>query len=268
MVIGRGRRREHLKDTSKGVTTGVAQLPAAHARIQGNPEGIKWPSVTPGSHVTTVLLLRKKTREKPGMSRTYFGQGHFWTEPLPITWLTSLRIKEATLGRYYANSGQGTWLASLLVTWLTSLPVTWLPVAPPHRSTANATLSVPIYYSRVLYNNASALLTRGKLLHGCCSSLRDECFGPMILVQPHPCLLKCLYQSRVVSGDVSEGYRFCLYDFSLGFWTCSDIVCSMFYISFYFRKINLIYKWIHLYSKKYMFYWRNLHCGGIVLVLM
>ena len=75
MAIGRGRRREHLKDTSKGVTTGVAQLPVAHAHIQGNPEGIKWPSVTPGSHVTTVLLLRKKAREKPGMGRTYFRSG-------------------------------------------------------------------------------------------------------------------------------------------------------------------------------------------------
>ena len=91
--------------------------------------------------------------------------------------------------------------------------------------------------SRVLYNNASVLLTRGKRLHGCFSSLRDECFGPRILVQPHLCLLKCLYQSREVSCDVSEGYWFCLYDFSLGCWTCSDNVCSMFYISSYFRKI-------------------------------
>ena len=32
--------------------------------------------------------------------------------------------------------------------------------------------------SRVLYNNASVLLTRGKRLHGCFSSLRDECLGP------------------------------------------------------------------------------------------
>jgi hypothetical protein len=41
MVIGRGRRREHPKDTSKGVTTGVAQLPVAHAHTQGKTEGIK-----------------------------------------------------------------------------------------------------------------------------------------------------------------------------------------------------------------------------------
>jgi hypothetical protein len=39
MVIGRRRRREHPKDTSEGVTTGVAQLPVAHAHTQGNSEG-------------------------------------------------------------------------------------------------------------------------------------------------------------------------------------------------------------------------------------
>jgi hypothetical protein len=70
MVIGPGRRREHPKDTSKGVTwpsvtTDVAQHPFPHAHTQGNPEGVKWPSVTSGSHVTTVLLLRKKARGKP-----------------------------------------------------------------------------------------------------------------------------------------------------------------------------------------------------------
>jgi hypothetical protein len=57
MVIGRGRRREHPMDTSEGVrwpsvTTGVAQLPVAHAHTQGNLEGVKWPWVTSGSHVT------------------------------------------------------------------------------------------------------------------------------------------------------------------------------------------------------------------------
>ena len=32
MVIGRGRRREHPKDTSEGVTTDIVQLPVAHAQ--------------------------------------------------------------------------------------------------------------------------------------------------------------------------------------------------------------------------------------------
>ena len=76
MILGRGRRREHPKDTSKrvtwpSVTTGVAQLPVAHAHIQGNPEGVNWPLVA-------MLLLRKT----PGKSRACVeptsGQGLFW----------------------------------------------------------------------------------------------------------------------------------------------------------------------------------------------
>jgi hypothetical protein len=157
MVIGRGWSREHPKDTSKGITTGVAQLPVAHAHIQGKTEGIKWPSVTSGSHVTTVLLLRNKRGKNRACAEHTSGQGHFRTGPLPVTWLMSLLVKKAPLERIWRNfgcawadhaSGQGPRLASLLVTWLTSLPVTWLPIAPPHRSTANATLSVPIYSSR------------------------------------------------------------------------------------------------------------------------
>ena len=85
MVIGRGRRREHPMDTSEGVkwpsgTTGVVQLPVAHAHTQGNAEGIKWPSVTSGSHVTTA---KKKAREKAGHAqnilpdRNISGQGLF-----------------------------------------------------------------------------------------------------------------------------------------------------------------------------------------------
>ena len=78
MVIGRGRRREHPKDTSEGITwpsatMGVAQLPVGHAHTQGNPEGVKWTSVTSGSHVTTMLLRRKKNAgENRGIRRTYF----------------------------------------------------------------------------------------------------------------------------------------------------------------------------------------------------
>jgi hypothetical protein len=45
MVIGRGRRREHSMDSSEGVkwpsvTTGVVELPVAHAHTQGNAEGV------------------------------------------------------------------------------------------------------------------------------------------------------------------------------------------------------------------------------------
>jgi hypothetical protein len=41
---------EHPMDTSEGVkwpsvTTGVVELPVAHAHTQGNAEGVKWPLV-------------------------------------------------------------------------------------------------------------------------------------------------------------------------------------------------------------------------------
>ena len=158
MVIGRGRRREHPKDTSKGVTTGVAQLPVAHAHIQGNPEWIKWPSVTPGNHVTTVLLLRKKTREKPGMSRTYFRSG----SPLDrassghVTDVTS--VQKTLLLRIWRNfrlrmriTYFRTWhltdVISGHVTDITFGHITSGHVISPHSTPSNANWSVPIYYS-------------------------------------------------------------------------------------------------------------------------
>ena len=87
MVIGRGRRREHPNDTSEGVTwpsitTGVAQLPVAHVHTQGNPEGVKRPSVTSGSHVTTT---KKKARGKSrACVEPISGQDRFRTLSLPI----------------------------------------------------------------------------------------------------------------------------------------------------------------------------------------
>jgi hypothetical protein len=41
----------------------------AHAHTQDNPEGVKWPLVTSGSHGITT---KKKAGKKPGMRRTYF----------------------------------------------------------------------------------------------------------------------------------------------------------------------------------------------------
>ena len=49
--------------------------------------------MTFGSHVTTVLLLRKKLGEKPGMRRIYFDQDHFRTGSLPVTSLCHFRSK-------------------------------------------------------------------------------------------------------------------------------------------------------------------------------
>ena len=94
------------------------------------------------------------------MRRTYFRSGSLPDRASSghVTDVTS--GQKALLGRIWRNfrlrmrrtyfrtwSLPVTWLTSLPVTWLTSLPVTWLPVAPPHSTTANVTLSVPIYYS-------------------------------------------------------------------------------------------------------------------------
>jgi hypothetical protein len=86
------------------------------------------------------------------MRRTYFRSGSLPDRASSghVTDVTS--GQKALLGRIWRNfrlrmrrTYFRTW--SLPVTWLTSLPVTWLPVAPPHSTTANVTLSVPIYYS-------------------------------------------------------------------------------------------------------------------------
>ena len=100
--IRRGRRREHPMDISTGVTwpsvtTGVAQLPVAHAHTQGNPEGGQ---VIFGSHVTTT---KKKAREKAGHTqnllpvRATSGQGLFRSRDF----VTS--CQKAPLGRIWHN---------------------------------------------------------------------------------------------------------------------------------------------------------------------
>jgi hypothetical protein len=53
--------------------TDIAQFLVAHAHIQGNPEGVTWPSVISGSPCTcTTAMVRKNAGGKPGMRRTYF----------------------------------------------------------------------------------------------------------------------------------------------------------------------------------------------------
>jgi hypothetical protein len=120
-------------------------------------KGVKWPSVTSGSYVTTA---KKKAREKPGHAQNLLpvmatsGQGPFRLRdfvtfgqkaPLGRIW-PNFRFR---MRRTYLRTGSlpVTWMTSLPVTRLTSLPVTSLPVAPPHHSTSNANLSVPIYHS-------------------------------------------------------------------------------------------------------------------------
>ena len=134
MVIGRGRRREHPNDTSKGVTWPRSLRVLRNFRLRmrtlnGTPKWIKWPSVTYGSHVTTVLLLRKTRGEKRGMRRIFFRSGPLLEKTSSGHVTFSLPIKSPHQGGYCATSGcacaQHT---SGQGTWLTSLPVTSLPV--------------------------------------------------------------------------------------------------------------------------------------------
>ena len=80
------------------------------------------------------------------MHRTYF-----WSWPLPdrassghVT--LSLAIKKAPLGRIWLRFRLRMRRTYFRFRWLKALPITSLPIAPPHRSTANMTWAVPIYY--------------------------------------------------------------------------------------------------------------------------
>jgi hypothetical protein len=105
MVIGRGRRREHPKDTSKGSSELRSLRVLRNLRLcmrtpKGTPKG--WSDLW--SHpVAMVLLLRKKRGKKPWMCRTYFRSA-----PLPdrvssshVTDVTSGH--KALLGRIWYN---------------------------------------------------------------------------------------------------------------------------------------------------------------------
>jgi hypothetical protein len=59
MIIGCGRHREHPQPTLFTTTTGVHNFRLRTP--EGTPKGVKWPSVTSGSHGTTT---KKKAREK------------------------------------------------------------------------------------------------------------------------------------------------------------------------------------------------------------
>jgi hypothetical protein len=90
MDIGRGHRRGHPKDTSKGVTwpsvtTGVAQLPVVLPHTQENPEFVKWASVTSGIHVTTVLLQRKKSAKSRACAEHTSGHVFFLWRQSDVT---------------------------------------------------------------------------------------------------------------------------------------------------------------------------------------
>ena len=111
-----------------------------------------------------LLLLRKKRGEKRAHAHnllpvwTASGHGHFRSRdfvtsgqktPIGQIWC-NFRLRMG-ISYFRAGSLPVAWLTSPPVTSLpvTSLPVTSLPVAP-HSTSANTTLSVPIYYWSLL----------------------------------------------------------------------------------------------------------------------
>jgi hypothetical protein len=77
LPLGRGRRREHHKNTSKWSHDLRSLRVLRNFRLRmrtsnGTPKWVKWHSVTSGSHVTTT---KKKCGKKSGMRRTYFRSG-------------------------------------------------------------------------------------------------------------------------------------------------------------------------------------------------
>ena len=132
-VIGRGRRREHLKDTSEGghVTFGhygcCATSGCAYPREPRRASSDLW------SHPVAMLLLLRKTRgKKRGMRRTYFRSGPLldratsWRGQVTFgSHVTTTKKKAREKAGHAQNllpvrttSGQG-----LFQSWLTSLPV-------------------------------------------------------------------------------------------------------------------------------------------------
>jgi hypothetical protein len=106
MAIGPGCRREHPNQHCLLLLRVLHTFRLRMRTPKGTPKGVKWPSVTFGSHDTTT---KKNTRGKKwGMRRTYFPSGHFWTGPIPdsvssgqVTDVTS--GQKAPLGRIWRN---------------------------------------------------------------------------------------------------------------------------------------------------------------------
>ena len=149
-VKGRRRRREHPKDTSEGITwpsatMGVAQLPVGHAHTQGNPEGLKWTSVTSGSHVTTILILRKKRGEKQGACAEHTS-GH-------VTHVTSGQKTptRADIAQFPVAHVQNI-LPDRACDWVTSVHITSGSTSQHLRKCDFFRTVLPIYYLRAMEN--------------------------------------------------------------------------------------------------------------------
>ena len=86
-----------------------------------------------------------------------------------------------------------------------------------------------ITFNTRLYVRVGILFTRGKLLHDCIISLREEVWTHKTILTP-PLLLKCLYQLRKGSSHVS--IMPLSLQFSIRFWNCSNSVVFLFCFSF------------------------------------
>jgi hypothetical protein len=144
MIIGRGRRREHLNQHC--LLLWVLHNFRLRIRTQREPRS---GSSDIWSHpVAMVLILRKKRGKKPGMRRTYFR-----SRPLPdrasssdVT--LSLPVKMFPLGRILCNFRlrmRRTYFRTGHMTDVTSGHVTDVTFG---HVTSGSTLSVPIYYCR------------------------------------------------------------------------------------------------------------------------
>jgi hypothetical protein len=147
MVIGRGRRREHPNQHCLLLLRVLHNFRLCMRTPKETPKG----STDFWSHpVAMLLLLRKKRGEKAGHAQNILqdsatsGQatsGH-------VTDVTS--GQKAPLGRILCNYRLRMRRTYFRFRWLTSCPVMWLPdtslPVAPHRSSANATWAVPIYY--------------------------------------------------------------------------------------------------------------------------
>jgi hypothetical protein len=138
MIIGRGRRREHPKDISKGVTWPSVTTGVAHPREPRRGSNDLW------SHpVAMLLLLRKKHGKRPGMRRTYclFRSHDFVTSGQKTPLGQILRNFWLRMRRTYFRTGH--------VTDVTS-----------GSTSANMVLSVPIYYSPKMSANITSFLQK------------------------------------------------------------------------------------------------------------
>jgi hypothetical protein len=113
MVIRRGRRREHPKQHCLLLLRVLCNFQLR--TLKGYPEGVKWPSVTPGSHVDTT---KKKAREKAGHAQNL----------LPVMATSGQGLFRS---RDFVTSGHVTDVTSCHVTSGHVTLLTWLLVAPP-----------------------------------------------------------------------------------------------------------------------------------------